>query len=106
MVLADPDAPTLDSRRLTLPDAVRAVGACARAGCRSLSIAVARRVLAGSALFFSGYSLGRAAAADPGTPGLDDAAFQPFWDTYHAITDRYAGGEVDQRPSSRAPSAA
>ena len=23
-------------------------------------------------------------------------AFQPFWDTYHTISDRYAGGEVDR----------
>ena len=23
-------------------------------------------------------------------------AFQPFWDTYHTINDRYAGGEVDR----------
>ena len=44
----------------------------------------------------SGYSLGRQAAGDPGTPTSDSAAFQPFWDTYHSISDRYAGGAVDQ----------
>ena len=53
-------------------------------------------VLAGSALFMSGYTLGRQAAAEPGTPASEDAAFQPFWDTYHAINDRYAGGDVDR----------
>jgi carboxyl-terminal processing protease len=53
-------------------------------------------LLGGSALFLSGYSLGRQAGADPGTPASQRAAFQPFWDTYHTITDRYAGGEVDQ----------
>ena len=53
-------------------------------------------LLAGSALFMSGYTLGRQATAEPGTPPSDAAAFQPFWDTYHAVTDRYAGGDVDR----------
>jgi len=53
-------------------------------------------VLAGSALFISGYSIGRQAAAEPGTAPSDEAAFQPFWDTYHTISDRYAGGAVDR----------
>ena len=35
-------------------------------------------------------------AGDPGTPRRDAAAFQPFWDTYHTISDRYAGGAVDR----------
>jgi carboxyl-terminal processing protease len=62
-----------------------------------VSIAVALVVLlGGSALFVSGYSLGRQAASDPGTPESQRAAFQPFWDTYHTITDRYAGGDVDK----------
>ena len=53
-------------------------------------------ILAGSGLFLSGYSLGRQAAAEPGTAPSDEAAFQPFWDTYHTISDRYAGGEIDR----------
>jgi carboxyl-terminal processing protease len=53
-------------------------------------------LLAGSALFLSGYSIGRQAAAEPGTPGVDGAAFRPFWDTYHTIRDRYAGGDVSR----------
>ncbi|MEP6638876.1 MAG: S41 family peptidase [Chloroflexota bacterium] len=53
-------------------------------------------ILAGSALFLSGYTLGRQAAAEPGTPVSETGAFQPFWDTYHAIRDRYAGGEVNR----------
>ena len=61
-----------------------------------LAISVALvAVMAGSALFLSGYSLGRQAATEPGTPPSQSEAFQPFWDTYHAINDRYAGGEVD-----------
>jgi carboxyl-terminal processing protease len=54
-------------------------------------------LLAGSALFMSGYTMGRQSAAEPGTPIGEDEAFRPFWDTYHTIKDRYAGGEVDRR---------
>lgn len=54
-------------------------------------------VLAGSALFVSGYTLGAHAALTPGTPANESQAFQPFWDTYRAVTDRYAGGKVDHK---------
>lgn len=54
-------------------------------------------VLAGSALFASGWTLGRLSAETPGTPADEAARFQPFWDSYHAITERYAGGEVDRK---------
>jgi carboxyl-terminal processing protease len=53
-------------------------------------------ILAGGALFMSGYSLGRQTAVEPGTPVGEDEAFRPFWDTYHAIQERYAGGDVDR----------
>ena len=53
-------------------------------------------ILGGSALFVSGYTMGRQAAAEPGTPVSEDAAFQPFWDAYHTIKERYAGGAVDR----------
>lgn len=53
-------------------------------------------LLSGSALFLSGYSMGRQSAVEPGTPGDEGMAFQPFWDTYHTIEDRYAGGPVDR----------
>jgi carboxyl-terminal processing protease len=54
-------------------------------------------VLAGGALFVSGWSLGRQAALTPGTPADEVDEFQPFWDTYRAVTDRYAGGPVDRK---------
>ena len=41
----------------------------------------------------------RWAARPPPSPARrasESEAFQPFWDTYHAIGDRYAGGEVDR----------
>ena len=44
----------------------------------------------------SGYSMGRQAVLEPGTPVGQDDAFRPFWDTYQTITQRYAGGEVDR----------
>jgi carboxyl-terminal processing protease len=53
-------------------------------------------VLAGSALFLSGYTMGRQAASEPGTPVSAAEAFQPFWDAYHTVIDRYAGGDVDR----------
>jgi carboxyl-terminal processing protease len=53
-------------------------------------------LLAGGALFMSGYSMGRQTALEPGTPISEDAAFRPFWDTYHTINERYAGGDVDR----------
>jgi carboxyl-terminal processing protease len=53
-------------------------------------------ILGGGALFMSGYSMGRQAAMQPGTPAADQGAFVPFWDTYDTINERYAGGEVDR----------
>ena len=53
-------------------------------------------VLAGSALFMSGYTMGRQMALEPGTPPTESDTFEPFWDTYRTITQRYAGGDVDE----------
>jgi carboxyl-terminal processing protease len=54
-------------------------------------------VLGGGALFLSGYSLGRHEATTPGTPPSEAELFQPFWDAYRAVTERYAGGSVDKQ---------
>ena len=54
-------------------------------------------LLAGAALFLSGYSLGRQAETTPGTPATEQQAFVPFWDAYRAITQQYAGGAVDRK---------
>jgi carboxyl-terminal processing protease len=53
-------------------------------------------LLGGSALFIAGLTLGRQTALSPGTPAGLQARFQPFWDAYHAIEQRYAGGPVDE----------
>ena len=64
---------------------------------RALPMAIAVVVvLGGSALFMSGYSMGRQSAAQPGTPAFEDEAFSPFWDTYDTIRERYAGEDVDR----------
>jgi carboxyl-terminal processing protease len=54
-------------------------------------------VLAGGTLFMSGYLLGQRAAEQPGTPASRADAFQPFWDTYRTIEQRYAGGAIDEQ---------
>ena len=76
----------------------RAVAPAPRRRSSALLVAVAIvAVLAGSALFVSGWSLGRQSALTPGTPADEVDAFQPFWDTYRAVTERYAGGDVDRK---------
>lgn len=65
---------------------------------RPVLVAVALvAVLAGGALFLSGWTLGRQSALTPGTPAGEAEAFQPFWDTYRAVTGSYAGGPVDRK---------
>lgn len=53
-------------------------------------------VMAGAALFASGFMLGNRNATQPGTPASDDQLFEPFWNTYQTIVNRYAGGDVDK----------
>lgn len=62
-----------------------------------LGIAVALvAVMAGGALFMSGFWLGNRDRTQPGTPASDDQLFEPFWNTYQTIVNRYAGGDVDK----------
>ncbi len=64
---------------------------------RALPLAIAVvLILGGSALFMSGYSMGRQSAVQPGTPAFEEGAFTPFWDTYDTIRERYAGEDVDR----------
>jgi carboxyl-terminal processing protease len=87
-----PTAPTEAPSLMPVPGAGRARR---RPRLLAASLAIVA-VLAGSALFISGYTLGREALLEPGTPAGADGQFQAFWDTYHTITDRYAGGPVSQ----------
>jgi hypothetical protein len=54
-------------------------------------------ILGGGGLFMAGYTFGHRQAETPGTPVDQEQAFAPFWDAYHAIIRRYAGGEVDHQ---------
>ena len=73
-------------------------GPAAKGGPGALGIALAIiALLAGAALFLSGYSLGSRAAATPGTPASDATVFRPFWDVWDSITHSYAGGTVDRQ---------
>ena len=93
---SDTDLPPAASPGPAVPEATAAPPAPRhRTPLLGISLALVA-ILAGSGLFLSGYSLGRQAAAEPGTAPSDEAAFQPFWDTYHTISDRYAGGEIDR----------
>jgi carboxyl-terminal processing protease len=61
-----------------------------RTGPLALALAVVA-VLAGAALFVSGFSLGARVATTPGTPAQEAELFAPFWDTYDSITKSYVG---------------
>lgn len=53
-------------------------------------------ILAGSALFMSGYSVGRDEGRSPGSSISDRDAWQPFWDVYDAVTTRYPLQKLDR----------
>jgi len=83
---APPDAPT--------PAAP--VAPARRRGAGPLQLALATvALLAGAALFLSGFSLGARTATTPGTPAAEAELFAPFWDAYDSITKSYVG-EVDR----------
>jgi carboxyl-terminal processing protease len=53
-------------------------------------------VIAGSALFVSGFALGQLQGSTAGTGESRQELFQPFWDAYNDITRSYVG-ELDER---------
>jgi carboxyl-terminal processing protease len=83
------------------PEIVSVAAPAARAARRRRPVAVALAlalvaVVAGSALFLSGYALGARVATTPGTPADREALFAPFWDAYDAITRQFVG-TVDEK---------
>ncbi|HYO44742.1 MAG TPA: S41 family peptidase [Candidatus Limnocylindrales bacterium] len=99
----EPETPALgepEASPAVIPEATAPSAAPARSGRRTGVAIIAMSlvaVLASSALFLSGWTLGRQTAMTPGTPSDEAQLFQPFWDTYRAVTDRYAGGDVDRK---------
>jgi carboxyl-terminal processing protease len=53
-------------------------------------------VLGGSALFMSGFAVGRDVGKSPGSSISDAAAWQPLWDVYNAVTTRYPLAKLDR----------
>ena len=93
---SSPDVVSPDDTPASIP-----IADAAKRGRRSgvaLIAGILVTVIAGSTLFVAGWSLGRQEALTPGTPVDEAQAFQPFWDTYQAVTQRYAGpGDVDRK---------
>ena len=48
-------------------------------------------IIAGGALFVSGFTLGRLAGATPGTTDANQDLFRPFWDAYSDVSTNYVG---------------
>jgi carboxyl-terminal processing protease len=97
---AEPEAEPLAGEPVPAAAGVSPPGPRARSGRRTGVAIVAISIiaiLAGGALFLSGWSLGHQTAMTPGTPADEGEMFQPFWDTYRAVTERYAGGDVDRK---------
>ncbi len=51
-------------------------------------------VAAGTTLFVAGFTIGRQTALTPSTPAQLQAQFEPFWNAYHTIEDRFALGPI------------
>ena len=83
------------TRRRLRPDGHVRRAAARGVGSLPLALAVVA-LLAGAALFLSGFTLGARTATTPGTPAADQALFAPFWDTWDSITRSYVG-PVDQK---------
>ena len=89
--------PDNDGATTVVPPTRSAVGRSGRRTATSrLALAVAV-VLGGGALFLSGFALGALRSSTPGTAADEQAVFQPFWDTYRAVTEDYAGEPVDRK---------
>jgi carboxyl-terminal processing protease len=98
--VADPGSiPTTPTEPVLVASAVGS-SAGSSSGVRGPILALAMvvvSVLAGGALFFSGWLVGQRNVQQPGTPAASEQAFQPFWDSYDTIIKRFAlGGETQQ----------
>ncbi|HET7029629.1 MAG TPA: S41 family peptidase [Candidatus Limnocylindrales bacterium] len=100
VVAGPPDAARPDATipALTVPPTVVQPGSGSSARGPILAIAtILVSVLAGGALFLSGFFIGQKVVTQPGPAVASTQSFQPFWDTYSTILQRYAGGTIDQQ---------
>ena len=94
---AAPVAPSAPADGLAVPPTpVLPRGSSARTPILAMAMVVVA-ILAGGALFVSGFLVGQRSAEQPGTPVAAEDGFQPFWDTYNTILKRYALGGEDQQ---------
>ena len=103
---ADPSAPVRHDHLATAPSApalevpptqvVSRSSSTARGPILALAMVVVS-ILAGGALFVSGFLVGQRSIEQPGTPAAAEQAFQPFWDSYDTIIKRFALGGETQR---------
>ena len=86
-----------DTDELLDAERIDAKPASGKAAGRGRSVAPSRfsailvAILAGSALFVGGFSLGAHVATTPGTPAGEESRFGPFWDVYSLIQSDWAG---------------
>ncbi len=92
----DPAPAAATSALEVQPTAVQTRGSGARTPILALAMVVVS-ILAGGALFVSGFLVGQRSADQPGTPVGAEEGFQPFWDSYNTILKRFALGGVDQQ---------
>lgn len=99
------EAEPTDSAPSSVPDATPAVPTTAlfaapepprRRGWPFAVAIVLVAVLGGSALFMSGFAVGRDVGKAPGSSISDTAAWQPLWDVYNAVTTRYPLAKLDR----------
>jgi carboxyl-terminal processing protease len=92
-------APAVDAQAASLtvpPTAVIPRRSEARTWILGLAVVVVA-LLGSGAMFLSGFLVGQRVAEQPGTPVAAEDSFQAFWDSYKAITSRFAlGGETEQ----------
>jgi carboxyl-terminal processing protease len=91
-----PRDPATDPEVVTADDAVdvprlarRSKGTAGRATSYLALFLIA--AIGGSALFFSGFMLGRLNGATPGTSDANQDLFRPFWDAYNDVSTNYVG---------------
>jgi carboxyl-terminal processing protease len=91
-VTDQPDSEPSSNLPDTLPEVVPTVEHTPRASRASTLVALlVVAVIGGSALFISGFTLGRLAGATPGTTDANQDLFRPFWDAYTDVSTNYVG---------------
>ena len=88
---SDGDQPSADDERIMQPAPDGRTQAPRRSVAPSRLSLVLVAIMAGSALFMGGFTLGAHVATTPGTPADQETRFGPFWDVYSLIQSDYAG---------------